>query len=182
MKPPIWTIGALILLLAVAGLPLAAQDDDCAPARLISLLSSAAKLLTTMEESEQLATLRSLRREVAETEAACQDWRFTNEAEGMQPVLGPLTLPQGSYTLNVTTAGYFNAALEVEAGLCAYRDRTAGAFSRGQAVGGAVRILDVSSETCTFMMAISSANEPWTMFISEILGSQEDEDEETDSE
>ena len=169
MKPPIRLIGVLLLLLAVTGTPLAAQQDDCAPAGLLSLLSSAAKLLATMEESEQLATLRSLRRAVAEAEAACQDWRFTSEAEGMQPVLGPLTLPQGSYTLNVTTAGYYNAALEVEAGLCAYRDRSAGAFSRGQAVGGAARILDVSSENCTFLLAISSANEPWSLHLSEIL-------------
>lgn len=160
----------LLLVLVGAGLPVAAQDDACAPASLLSLLSSAAKLLATMEESEQRATLRSLRRELAEVEAACHDRHFTSEAEGMQPVLGPLTLPQGSYTLNVETAGYFNAALELEAGLCAYRDRSAGAFSRGQAVGGAVRILDVSSETCAFLLAISSANEPWTLYIAEIIG------------
>ena len=121
-------------------------------------------------------TLRALRREVAEAEAACHDWRFTSDAEGMQPVLGPLTLPQGSYTLNVTTAGYFNAALELEEGLCAYRDQSAGAFSRGQAVGGAARILDVSSETCSFLLAIGSANEPWTLHIAEIVGGGETEE------
>ncbi|MCY3934701.1 MAG: hypothetical protein OXF22_09725 [Anaerolineaceae bacterium] len=162
-------MAALLLLLASAGLPLAAQDEACAPAPLLSLLSSAAKLLTTMEEGEQRQTLRALRRAVAEAEAACRDWRFTSDGEGMQPVLGPLTLPQGSYTLNVATAGYFNAALEVEVGLCAYRDASAGAFSRGQAVGGAARILDVSSESCTFLLAIGSANESWVLFIAEIL-------------
>lgn len=170
MERTFLAISALMLWLAAAGMPLAAQDDDCAPAPLLSLLSSAAKLLATMEEIEQRQTLRALRREVAEAEAACRDWRFTSEGEGMQPVLGPLTLPQGSYTLNVETAGYFNAALELEEGLCAYRDSSAGAFSRGQAVGGAARILDVSSESCTFLLAIGSANESWVLHIAEIIG------------
>ncbi len=176
MTVQIGALLALLLALVAVGLPAVAQDDDCAPAALLSLLSTAAKRLPGMEVSEQRATLRALRQELAEAEAACHDWRFTSEAEGMQPVLGPLTLPQGSYTLNVTTAGYLNAALELEAGLCAYRDRSAGAFSRGQAVGSAARILDVSSETCTFLLAISSANEPWALHIAEIVGGGETEE------
>lgn len=168
----LFMLAALLCLFHATAAPAFGQDAACAPAPLLSLLSTAAKRLESMPVAEQRATLRALRRLLAEAEAGCQDLRFSSDGEGMQPVLGPLQLTPGSYTLHVRTGGYFNAALEVEAGLCAYRDRSAGAFSRGQATDGAARILDVGPEGCAFLLAISSANEPWLLYISEIIGDE----------
>lgn len=89
------------------------------------------------------------------------DLKYDNTANGMQPVLGPLSLPSGTYRARVVTSGFFVAHMDTVSGNC--NEDFMGLFNlyAGQADKGAEVV--VHSTDCVALISISNVSEPWTL-------------------
>ena len=161
----LWVVLAVALMLAV--LPVAGQDETetvegCEAAALADVL---AELVEAVREAEDVAgALRAVAVAAGTAAAVCDDLAFSSEEDGLLPVIGPVTIPEGIYRVTVTTEGYFilrSDALEGECGDGQYF--TPGIFnlSRGSAVDGAQMVFH--SAGCETLLSVSNVTDPWVI-------------------
>lgn len=86
---------------------------------------------------------------------------YSSEDLGLQPVIGPVDIPDGIYRATVKTDGFFIGKIEPVAGECL--TGTLGLFnlSQGISTDGASSL--VGSVECRGLIQISNTTEPWTL-------------------
>lgn len=105
--------------------------------------------------------------ETVETDPSSSDtlFSFNSDEHGLQPVLGPLTLPAGVYVFTATTAGFMAVVPQSLSGDCGL-DLKVAVFnlSQGQGDSGAQSVVDVEAN-CNVLFEIGNTTSRWTMDI-----------------
>jgi len=87
---------------------------------------------------------------------------FSSAQDGNQPVLGPVTIPDGVYRIRLVTDGFFSAELEELEGTCDL-STTFGFFNiMMDAASGGAEVLFVSSG-CEALITTSNVTKAWTL-------------------
>jgi hypothetical protein len=115
---------------------------------LLVIVIAAAGVLA--QDDEELLALR----------AGCSGLSWNSDDEGMQPVIGPVEIPEGLYRLTATTEGYIIVQHEIIDGECD-EDYALFAESDGDATDGAQRTFN--SAGCEVLITIDNVTEPWTL-------------------
>lgn len=161
----LWVVLGVALMLAV--LPMSAQDEaepveGCEAAALADTL---AELVEAVREAEDVAgALREVASAAGVAAAACDGLAFDSEKDGMMPVIGPVTIPEGIYRVTLTTEGYYILGLDVLEGECGQGERFRSSLfliSRGDATDGAQVVLN--STGCETLLSISNVTDPWVL-------------------
>lgn len=165
------TIGACILATFIT----AAQDstaacDQAAYEAIATALDDYAAQLRDAAGNPDTA-LRELRDYSATQAAACSGFQFSSETEGQQPVIGPITIPEGLYRITATTTGYLAAELTLLEGECGtddtfYAPTDLFNLFKGQADTGAQLL--IQSKGCETLIEISNSSDPWTFNIEKL--------------
>lgn len=108
-----------------------------------------------------LGTARELRRVLARLDADCRGLHFTNDSDGMQPVIGPVALTGGTWKVTFTTAGYGTVEMEELGGDCG-RDSLLFAMFADQATDGSQAIIKIG-ESCEALISVSNTGKPWDL-------------------
>jgi hypothetical protein len=104
-------------------------------------------------------SLRTMGRKAGLAQAECLGLAFDSETLGMQPVIGPVTFPSGTYRVTATTDGFMLAEIEVISGDC---DETLlFAIFEGDADDGSQTVF--KSDDCVGLIAIGNTGEPWSL-------------------
>lgn len=96
-----------------------------------------------------------------------EDPYSVSNAEGAQPVLGPLALSEGFYVVTMVTEGSARVEGVALEGCGKELDGTIHSFSATQAIRGAQNLIDVTSD-CVFYLEISKITAPWTLTIEQV--------------
>lgn len=151
----------VLLLIALVIPTAAAQDADPAtcPAP-DALLASITTLLTESQGMDTLTILDALRIAVSEHTIACTGLVFTSDEYGMQPVIGPFSVPAGVYRMTLTTTGFLTSSFDLLTGDC---DTMFANFlvTGDEATEGVQKVFE--SEGCEVLLSVSNTREPWTL-------------------
>lgn len=93
--------------------------------------------------------------------ALCDDLVFTSDDYGLQPLIGPIEIPEGFYRLRATTDGFLIADLVTVDGECSGSGFGSTLFNMFSGVGEAQIIF--TSEGCLGFIEITNTLEPWTL-------------------
>lgn len=107
-----------------------------------------------------LGTAQELRRVLARADATCRGLHFTSAKEGLQPVLGPISLPDGIWKATITTKGFVTVKAEAINGDC--DDALLFNLFSDQATDGAQVIIKPSGG-CEALISISNTSDPWDL-------------------
>lgn len=147
-----------------------AQDADplnCDAAARVDLtaiiVEAAGKLEAETDPVAWLAQVRGLRNGLAMMDAACMALSFSAERDGGQPVLGPLSFPNGVWKVTLTTPGFAIIQFTTLEGDCD-DNVTAYLFSEmaGDAETGASKVFTTSGN-CSALVTLESTEAPWTL-------------------
>ncbi len=133
------------------------SSTDCAPAALIKTLAT---LKTAGDVQRDLDALLNIEQSIKDLDAACKGFSF----KGVAPkVIGPISIPTGSYIVHVVTSGYFIAMIKTLSGTCTGSDNTNGLFNltAGDAATGADTTFD--STNCRMVIVTSNVSSAWTL-------------------
>lgn len=154
----------LILLVVLVGATLA-QDEEAEACDYAALAARLTEVGEGLEASEDpAADLMALQTEITFLQASCSGLAFDSEIEGLQPVIGPIEIPEGLYRVTVTTAGYFIMGVDPLDGECGPRDgfsTNVMNVSRDTATEGAEALVD--SAGCEALLVIENTTDPWTL-------------------
>lgn len=159
----------LAILLFAAFLALAQDSaysacEDLAE-RIGSIQAAAAELdAASPELSEEIATLQA---EITALDAECRGLSFSSEADGRQPVIGPIILEEGVYRFTATTVGFLIVQGTALDGDCDREIRAPFILSQGDAVDGAQTVIDLEDD-CEFLLEFSNVTENWTFTIEKL--------------
>ena len=94
---------------------------------------------------------------------------FSSDEDGLQPVLGPLTLPAGIYVFTATTDDYMIVKPESLSGDCG-RDLKSSIFSIsvGEGSQGAQSVVTAESD-CSVLLEVDLVSEAWTLDIEHVI-------------
>jgi hypothetical protein len=152
----------LIIFLLIIAAGVFAQEEE------VPEECQAEAVATTLEElagqvREEETSLDDVLSDLRALQSTCAGLSFTSEEEGMQPVLGPISLPEGLFRVTATTGGYMIAELEVLDGDCEARGMGGMLFllTAGQGDDGAQELLE--SQGCEMLLTIGNTNEAWTL-------------------
>jgi hypothetical protein len=152
-------------VLLIAALPAIAQDavDFCDEDRYDEIADELQLLVDEFRESDTPAdALRQIEELVSTVRTECYGLTFTSEQEGMQPVIGPVSIPEGLYRATATTTGFMIAEVDPLEGQCSARGfGSLFNLSRDTAIDGAQAVFESSG--CEALIAISNTREPWTL-------------------
>ena len=142
-----------------------AQDiaDEC---DFTNYLEAHASILEAIESGDTetiLEAMQILERVSINTRASCTGFAFNSDGEGMQPVLGPIEFPDGTWIVTLTTDGYFIGRVEPLSGECDAGFGSMYNIGSGDAADGAQRILQ--TEACVALIAIENTTEDWGLTI-----------------
>jgi hypothetical protein len=167
-------IGLLILLITSIA---AAQDTEapCATADVLAteyrgmvqgewLQTVITTLNANIEDNDTtnfLGTARELRRVLARLESNCRGLHFTNESEGMEPVIGPVSIASGIWRATFTTAGFGSVKLDVISGTCEDDGLIFNAFE-GDAADGMQSVV-TTGPGCEVLISVSNTSEDWDL-------------------
>lgn len=92
---------------------------------------------------------------------------FNSQENGLQAVIGPVSIPSGAYRVTATTNGFFIGQIQTVSGTC--NADTMGLFNlmQGIATLGAETLF--TSENCQAIISVSNTQQPWTLDFSQIL-------------
>lgn len=152
------------VIVVVLGLLIAAvvmaQDvevpEECQAAKVADTLSDFASQVDKGETD-----LGAVIDELLALRAGCDDLAWSSDEDGMQPVIGPVTLPEGLYRFAVETDGFMIAELEVIDGDCESKS-ILGLFNLMQGQGNGAQQL-VESSGCETLIIIGNTSDAWTM-------------------
>lgn len=108
-----------------------------------------------------LSTARELRRVLTRLDANCRGMIFTNDIEGMQPVIGPIPFPNGIWRATLTTAGFASVKIEDLSGTCEDDGLLFNAFE-GDAADGAQKVF-TSGNGCEVLIEMANMSEDWEL-------------------
>jgi hypothetical protein len=154
---------ALVIALLSMTAVVSAQDDESDTCDYATFSDSLTEQIATLaDEEDPAAALRDIQSQIGEFQAACAGLSFSSEEYGLQPVLGPLTIPEGVYRLTLTTDGAFILSATILGGECDELDYL-GLFLifPGTAAEGAQTVLDTGE--CEVLLQISNVSDPWTL-------------------
>lgn len=176
MKTKLFALVSLIILL-MASIAASAQDAQtpCATADVLAaeyrgmvegewLQSVITTLNANIEDNDTtnfLGTARELRRILGRLEANCRGLHFTNESEGMEPVIGPVSIASGIWRATFTTAGFGSVELEVISGTCEDDGLIFNAF-QGDATDGMQAVV-TTGPGCEVLISVSNTSEDWDL-------------------
>lgn len=152
----------LVIVLLIPTATATSQTSDCDFTAFQETLTALSTVIDSGDTDAILTSLSDLQNEIAITKAKCSGLSFSSEADGSQPVLGPIVLGDGVYKVNLDTAGYFQAFIETLDGTCETQRGRDVLFnlSRGQGVNSSA-ILRASN--CTMLLALDNVSEVWTL-------------------
>jgi hypothetical protein len=121
--------------------------------------------LTADDQLEPLDILRAIRDAVTEALIGCEGLSFSDEnSGGLQPVIGPVEIPEGMYRARVVTEGAFILHADLISGEC------------GEGRGMSSYVMNVWAETavegieivfysagCETLLSVSNTNSPWNL-------------------
>jgi hypothetical protein len=113
------------------------------------------------DTSNFLSTARELRRILTRLDANCRGMRFTNESEGMQPVIGPIPFTNGIWRATLTTAGFASVKIEDISGTCEDDGLLFNSFE-GDAADGAQKVF-TSGPGCEVLIEMANMSEDWEL-------------------
>jgi hypothetical protein len=159
----------LCILLAAFSIPSIAQEEtpeaECDYSRMVETFEFAAENIETSDDP--FLMLRQVQFDISMFQAECSGLSFSSEIEGLQPVIGPVEIPEGVYRAIATTEGFMSASVEVIEGEC--EGRSFGSLFnlfQDQATEGAEALF--ISEGCTAFIEISNTTEPWTLVFEKV--------------
>lgn len=154
--------GLLVLLLAGVAMGQDAETPAECPtsAAVFETLANMAGELDT-DGMETLAVLDLLRAAISEYTIACTGLAFSSEQDGQQPVIGPVTIPEGIYRVTATTEGYLIAKVDVLNGECGDGYGSLFNVTSGTASNGAQEVFE--SAGCEALISVSNAQEAWKL-------------------
>ena len=103
----------------------------------------------------------------SQTDASSSEplFSFSSDESGMQPVLGPLTLPAGVYVITATTDGYMTVSPQSLSGDCGSDvRRSIFNLSSGEGGDGAQSVVVIESN-CNVLLEIGNTRESWSLDI-----------------
>lgn len=104
----------------------------------------------------------------AATETSDSDYSFNSGADGLQPVLGPITLSEGIHIFTATTHGYMIVSPTSLSGDCGSNLRLSiFSLSDGEGSDGAQSVVNAESD-CNVLLEVSLADEEWTLDIEKL--------------
>ncbi len=169
-----WQIGSVIAIIVFVLLYVAnrgqAQDDEplnCDAAARVDLnaiiVEAVDKLSAETDPLAWLAQVRDLRNGLAMMDAACMALSFSAERDGGQPVLGPLSFPDGVWKVTLTTPGFAVIQFTALEGDCD-DSNTAYLFTEmsGDAETGASKVFTTSGN-CSALVTLENTEAPWTL-------------------
>lgn len=108
-----------------------------------------------------LGTARELRRVLARLEANCRGLSFSSEADGKQPVIGPIPFQNGIWRATLTTAGFASVKIEDISGACEDSGLLFSSFE-GDAADGMQKVF-TSGPGCEVLIEMGNISEDWTL-------------------
>ena len=104
----------------------------------------------------------------AATETSDSDYSFNSGDDGLQPVLGPISLSEGIHIFTATTDGYMIVSPTSLSGDCGSDLRySIFSFSDGEGSSGAQSVVNAESD-CNVLLEVSLADEEWTLDIRQV--------------
>lgn len=149
-----------ILLAFILYFTPAQQSQDCAiNADLSNALAIIETAIGANDTEAVLSDASAFIKALSDLNIACHGLQFSNEANGMQPLIGPINLTEGVYRVTATTDSFIILEIEVLEGEC--RSEPLFSLFEGQAVGGAQAVY--RSSGCEVLIQIRNTFEPWTV-------------------
>jgi len=138
----------------------AGRPADCPTGDVVvtALASMAAEL--TADGAVTLALLDTLRAEISAYTVACTGLAFSSERDGMQPVIGPVVIPEGIYRVTATTASFMIAHITALQGECG-DGYSLFNVTQGNATNGVQAVFE--SAGCEALIEVSNTREAWTL-------------------
>jgi hypothetical protein len=157
-----FVMGLLVLLVAGVAMGQDVETPTECPtgAAVFEALASMAGELDT-EGMETLAVLDLLRAAISEYTVACTGLNFSSEQDGMQPVIGPVEIPEGIYRVTATTEGGIISKIDVLSGECGGYGGSLVSAPKGQANNGAQVVFE--SAGCEALVSITLSTDAWTL-------------------
>jgi hypothetical protein len=140
------------------------NDFECSAEGLDALISDINGRLSELQGSEQFDIGQALD-DIYETEQLLADFRL--QCAGLEfhgnanSVLGPVTFPDGTYRVTVTTSGFFIADIEAVSGSCDTDWNGLFNLTSGRASTGAQS--SFTSHGCVGLIEISNISSDWTL-------------------
>jgi hypothetical protein len=137
--------------------PAATPNADCNPGKLIDTF---AKLKKTGDADKDSAALQTIEDAIEINKAACAGLEFKGTK---QQVVGPITIPTGSYKAVATTKGFLIIHTKVDSGDCTNAEQNDTLFNigSGEANTGAETLFD--SKDCKMFLITSNVSAPWSL-------------------
>lgn len=109
-----------------------------------------------------LGTSRELRRVLARLDANCRGLSFSSEVDGLQPVIGPISFPNGVWMATLTAPKYGTVEVETLSGKCGDLSSYIFILDPGEGAEGAEQVFK-TSDGCEALLTIDGAREGWTL-------------------
>jgi hypothetical protein len=150
----------LIGLYAVNCVSVVAQDEEEA----CDAEAAVTAIIEIAEDTalEPLDILRAIRDAVTQTLVECEGLAFNSTDDGRQPVLGPITIPEGLWRITVDTPGYFQLSFDVLEGTCEGDGFSQLLFNEfeGEAINAQTLF---TSEGCEALFTVDNVSEDWEL-------------------
>jgi hypothetical protein len=150
----------LVALFSVVYTSVAAQEEpeECDAEGAITAITE----IAADTKIERLDILRAIRDAVTKTLIECEGLSFSSTDDGKQPVLGPITIPEGLWRITVDTTGYFQLSFDVLEGTCEGDGFSQLLFNEfeGEAINAQTLF---TSEGCEVLFTVDNVSEDWEL-------------------
>jgi hypothetical protein len=162
-------LAAVLLAIWIDGLLTPANGQDRSaqarlpgpPCNLGPVMESARAMKSTGNVERDLAALQQLSDGIRSQLIACRGYRFKGTGAKL---IGPLSLPTGTWAMNLVTDGYFIGAIKPLSGTCVAGTVPGDAvynITAGQATDGAGVV--IGSKDCRFVLETTNVTSAWTV-------------------
>jgi hypothetical protein len=107
-----------------------------------------------------LSTARELRSVLGRLEARCRGLSFSSEVDGAQPVIGPITFPDGVWKGTFTVNGVASVEMETLSGTC--KSGYLFVATEGDGTDGAEAIYK-TEDNCETLISVTHVHGEWTL-------------------
>jgi hypothetical protein len=160
-----WIVGLVVVLMAVFLVGAQADGESCDAGQIAEDLALLVDEVVVADDVS--AALLAVHEATLAARMACGGMVFSSAVDGMQPVLGPLTLDEGVYIVTTTTGDYLISETTVLSGECKDYNMGAG-YSSGDASDGAQEVWEIPDGGCSVLINITLVDEEWQMVVEKV--------------
>lgn len=155
---------SILLLFVLVSLVGIAQEDAPADCDYGAMGERLVEVGEGLAESDDPATaLRELQAELSGFNVLCTGLSFSSADYGLQPAIGPFTIPAGVYRLTLVTDARLYTDYTALSGCDSFEFLTAQfSASRGEASEGIQTALELERD-CEVLLVVNGAEDEWTI-------------------